>query len=116
YVYSGADDSVVFGVAICAAVAQCAAVERDAGVVAPGFAVSEDAAEAAGVEAGVVVVGFVAVVLAVLPQLEAHAAVAVSQVVVEQAIDAGGGIVDVEAILVVPGHVARDIEAGGVDH
>src|SRR6266436_6513022 len=81
----------------------------------PGFAVAQDAAEAAGIEAGGVVVGFVVEVLAILTELEAHAAVAVGEVVVEEPIVAGGGVINVEAVDIVSGHVAGGVEGGGVD-
>src|SRR6266850_2520772 len=103
------------GVSKGPAVSQRAAAELVAGGVAPGFAVAQNPVEAGGVEAGGVVVGFVVEVLAPVSDLEAHAAVAIGKVVVEQAIDAGGGVINKEAIGVVPGHVAGDFEAGGVD-
>src|SRR5207248_10173788 len=79
------------GVAVSSAIAQRAAVDGEAGGVAPGFAVAQDAAEAGGIEAGGVIVGFVVEELAIFPELEAHAAVAIGEIVMEEAIPGGGG-------------------------
>src|SRR5436190_640360 len=81
------------GVAIGSAVPERAAVDGEAGCIAPGFAVADDAAEVVAVTAGGVVVAFVIEILAIFTELEAHAAVAVGKIVMEQAIDAAGRIV-----------------------
>src|SRR5436190_15130173 len=107
----GAVDEDAGGVAVSPAIPECAAVERKAGGVAPGLGVFQNAIEAAGIEAGGVVVGFVVEVLAKVADLHAHGAVAVGKIVVELSIDAAGGVIDEEAILVVVGDVAGDFEA-----